>query len=84
MPTVTRIVRLGNSRGIRIPKALLDQAALPDEVELQAEPGRLVVQAVRKPREGWEAAAAAMHATGDDALLDPPRSTAFDDQEWEW
>ena len=84
MPTVTRIVRIGNSRGIRIPKALLDRAELPNEVELQAEPGRLVVQAVRRPREGWEAAAQAMHATGDDALLDPPRSSAFDDQEWEW
>ena len=84
MPTITRIVRIGNSRGIRIPKALLDRAELPDEVELQAEPGRLVVQAIRKPREGWEAAAQAMRATGDDALLDPPLSTAFDNQEWEW
>ena len=84
MPTITRIVRIGNSRGIRIPKAVLDRAALPDEVELQAEPGRLLVQAVRKPREGWEAAAQAMRATGDDVLLDPPITNAFDEREWEW
>ncbi len=41
MTTKTRIVRIGNSRGIRVPKILLDQAQLPDEVELHAEPGRV-------------------------------------------
>jgi antitoxin MazE len=50
--TKTRIVRIGNSRGIRVPKILLDQAQLPDEVELHAEPGRLVVQGARRPRIG--------------------------------
>ena len=51
--TKTRIVRIGNSRGIRVPKILLDQAQLPDEVELHAEPGRLVVKGTRRPRTGW-------------------------------
>lgn len=45
MTTKARIVRIGNSRGIRVPKLLLDQAALPEEVELRAEPGRIVVSA---------------------------------------
>ena len=58
--TKTRIVRIGNSRGIRVPKILLDQAQLPDEVELHAEPGRLVVQTTRRPRTGWAEAARAM------------------------
>lgn len=84
MPTTTRIVQIGNSRGIRIPKALLELADLSDEVELHAEPGRLVVRATRRPREGWEAAAQEMRAADDDLLLDPPRPTAFDDEEWEW
>ena len=84
MPTTTRIVRIGNSRGIRIPKALLELADLSDEVELHAEPGRLVVRATRRPREGWEAAAQEMRAAGDDLLLDPPRPTAFDGEEWAW
>ena len=84
MPTITRIVRIGNSRGIRIPKVLLDQAELTDEVELQAKPGRLVVRATRTPRDGWETAARAMRAAGDDALVDLPSATAFDEQEWEW
>lgn len=84
MATMTRIVRIGNSRGIRIPKALLEQADLPEQVELQAEPGRLVVTAARSPRAGWAEAARRMHAAGDDVLLDPPQSSTFDDEEWEW
>ena len=84
MATKTRIVRIGNSRGIRIPKTLLDQADLPDEVELHAEPGRLVVQAVRHARSGWAAAAKRMRARGEDRLLDDPTSTTFDRQDWKW
>ena len=82
--TKTRMVRIGNSRGIRIPKILLDQAQLPDEVELLAEPGRLVVQATRRPRTGWATAARAMSEQARDALLDEPIATRFDREEWKW
>jgi antitoxin MazE len=82
--TRTRIVRIGNSRGIRVPKVLLEQAQLPEEVTLHAEPGRLVVQAARGPRFGWAAAAKAMRARGDDRLIDEPRPTRFDVDEWQW
>ena len=84
MPTKTRIVRIGNSRGIRVPKVLLDQAQLPDEVELHAEPGRLVVQGVRRPRTGWAEAARTMAEARHDGLLDPPSPTRFDREAWEW
>jgi antitoxin MazE len=67
-----------------VPKALLDQAQLPEEVELVAERGRLVVRAARGPRTGWAAAAKAMRARGDDQLLDAPTRTQFDDKEWQW
>lgn len=80
----TRIVRIGNSRGIRVPKGLLDQAQLPEDVELEAEHGRLVVRAARGPRAGWAEAAKAMHARSDDQLLDAPTSTRFDDKDWQW
>lgn len=79
-----RIVRIGNSRGIRIPKGLLDQAQLPEEVELQAEHGRLVVRAARGPRASWAAAAKAMRALNDDRLLDAPTPTVFDEKDWQW
>ena len=84
MPVTTRIVRIGNSRGIRVPKALLDLADLPEEVELEAEAGRLVVTAVRATRAGWAEAARQMRAAGDDLLLDQPPANAFDDEKWEW
>ena len=84
MATKTRIVRIGNSRGIRIPKALLDEANLPDEIELHAQPGRLVIQSVRRPRSGWAAAAKRMHARGDDRPLEEVTATKFDRDGWEW
>jgi antitoxin MazE len=84
MDARTRIIRIGNSRGVRVPKLLLEQAQLVEEVELHAEPGRLVVRAVRRQRSGWDAAARAMRQCGDDRLLDEPTSTRFDDEEWEW
>lgn len=84
MTTTARIVRIGNSRGIRVPKALLEQAQLPDEVELLAEPGRLIVRAARRIRSGWAEAAAQMHARGDDELLEFGGRTRFDSEDWEW
>ena len=84
MITRGRIVRIGNSRGIRVPKSLLDQAQLPEEVEIQAEHGRLVVRPARGPRSGWAAAAKAMRVEDMDRLLDTPTRTWFDDEEWEW
>jgi antitoxin MazE len=84
MTTRTRIVRIGNSRGIRVPKILLEQAQLPDDVELHAEPGRLVVQGARRPRTGWAEAARAMSEARHDGLLDEPLPTHFDREEWEW
>jgi len=84
MITKTRIVQIGNSRGIRVPKVLLEHAQLPDEVELQAENGRLIVRAARRPRMGWAEAAKVMRARGDDRLLDRPASSRFDEKEWQW
>jgi antitoxin MazE len=84
MTTKTRIVRIGNSRGIRVPKALLDQARLPEEVELVAEPGRLVVQAARRPRAGWADAARLMRERQDDRLEPGSAPTRFEQGEWEW
>lgn len=83
MTAKTRIVQIGNSRGIRVPKALLDQARLPQDVELVAEPGRLIVQAARRPRAGWADAARTMRDRGDDQLGDAA-ATRFEREEWKW
>ena len=79
-----RIVRIGNSQGVRLPRPLLEEAGLGENVVLRASPGRIVIEAARAPRAGWAEAAKAMHAAGEDELLDPPTSTRFDHEEWEW
>lgn len=67
-----------------MPSALLQEAELPLEVELQARPGSLIVRPARRPREGWEEAARTMRQRNEDQLLDPPTTTQFDEEEWEW
>ena len=78
------IVRIGNSRGVRLPKVLLEEAQLADEVELQAEPGRIVIRKAARPRAGWAAAARRMRERDEDRLLDPTTPTRFDEKEWKW
>ena len=79
-----RIVRIGNSKGIRLPKPLLEQAGLTDEVELEIRDGEIVISRVGRPREGWAEAAQSVARRGEDELLDPAVSTRFDREEWEW
>ena len=81
----TRIVSIGNSRGIRIPKLLLEQTGLSGEVEISAEGRVLRIQPVRRPRATWAAAFQEMARRGDDGLLDDaPGTSAWDKGEWEW
>ena len=81
----TRIVRIGNSRGIRIPKALLEESGLNDEVDLSVQDGTLVIAPVDQPRRGWAEAFRAMALAGDDGLLDAAVTTTdFDEESWEW
>jgi antitoxin MazE len=82
----TRIVRIGNSRGIRIPKLLLEQTGLSGEVEVRVQDNSLVIKPAAGPRAGWARAFQEMARRGDDALLHDgaPRSTRWDEEEWEW
>lgn len=79
-----RLVRIGNSRGIRLPKPLIEEAGLLDDVELLVRDGAIIIAAVHKPRAGWAAAAKRLHHTDEDQLLDPPTRTRFDKDEWKW
>jgi antitoxin MazE len=80
----TRLVRIGNSRGVRIPKPLIEQAGLTDEVELGVRDGAIVIEPATTLRSGWADAAKRMRQQNDDLLLDPPTLTNFDEGEWEW
>lgn len=81
----SRIVRIGNSRGVRIPRLLLEQSGLGEEVEIEAQAGQIIIRSAERPRQGWEAAFAEMARHGDDVLLDPEvsGSAEWDDEEWE-
>lgn len=65
----TRIVNVGNSQGVRIPKAWLDQLSLTTEVELSLESGQIVIRSPRHPRRGWEQQFREMAALKDDRML---------------
>lgn len=86
MPIRARIIKIGNSQGVRIPKPVLEQVGLRGEVEIDVQDGRIVLQPAATPRTGWAAAFAAMARAGDDELLDggDPLPTVWDEQEWEW
>lgn len=81
-----RIVQIGNSQGIRIPKLLLQRSNLAEEVELESRDNEIVIRRVRQPREGWAQAFQMMAARGDDELLDRSSlaPTQWDEDEWEW
>lgn len=80
----TRIIRIGNSRGIRIPKPLLEQAGLSEEVELRVVDSGIFIEATPCPRVGWSQAAQSLHERDEDRLIDPPTTTDFDETEWTW
>jgi len=80
----TRIVRIGNSRGVRIPKVWLEQTKLGEDVELALRPDQVVIRRARHPRQNWEEQFRDMAEAGDDRLLDVGIATQWDRDEWEW
>jgi len=80
----TELVQIGNSRGVRIPKAFLEQAGLRDKIDIEVRGSQVIIAAASHPRAGWDKAFAAMAERGDDQLLDAPTSSSWDESEWEW
>jgi antitoxin MazE len=82
----TKLVRIGNSQGIRIPKTLLDQCRLEGPLEIDIQGNHLVVRAASRPRHDWDEAFRAMHHHQDDRLVDAEAasSSQWDQDEWEW
>jgi antitoxin MazE len=80
----TTLVQIGNSRGVRIPKTVLEQTGLRDALEMEVRGSQVVIRAAEHPRAGWEEAFSAMAARGDDKLLDRMTPTKWEEAEWEW
>ncbi len=79
------LVAIGNSRGVRIPKPLIDQCGLTETVEMEMRDRMIVIYSPRRPRSSWGESFQRMARLGDDKLLDAqPLSTRWDDQDWTW
>ena len=80
-----KIVKIGNSQGIRIPKPFLEQTGLSNDVEIQVVDDQIVIKAATHPRQGWAAQFQEMAQQQEDRLLiDDSGMTDWDEEEWEW
>jgi antitoxin MazE len=84
MPVRSKVVKIGNSRGVRIPRPLLEQAGLTGEVEMSVEGDKLIIQSTRRVRQGWDAQFQAMADHGDDRLIDQFSVDRWDEDDWTW
>ena len=64
-----RVIKIGNSQGLRIPKPILEQTGIMDDVEIEVEKNRIIIRPVKNIREGWDAAFKSMGEKGDDELI---------------
>ncbi len=79
-----RLIKIGNSQGIRIPKTLIRQIGLGEEVDIQVRDRSLVITPITRARHGWAEAFQEMNEQGDDVLLDNDTATSWEDKDWEW
>ena len=79
-----KIIDIGNSKGIRLPKGILQQLGIKDEVSLETSKNSLILKATQSSRFEWAKAFHEMAKNSDDKLLDDYAPTSWDDEEWEW
>ena len=80
----SKIVTIGNMRGVPIPEPLIEEAGLAGTVNLRIVESGILIERAPVPRVGWEDDARLIRNRGDDGLLDEPTPTAFDDTGWVW
>ena len=84
---ITKVIKIGNSRGIRIPKYIIEQKGLNDEVELEVKNDSLVIKPVKKTRANWDLSFKLMSENKDDILLDEEsllHQNSWNNDEWVW
>ena len=81
-----RVIKIGNSQGLRIPKPILEQTGIRDDVEIELEKNQIIIRPVQKVREGWDKAFKMMAENGDDELIISGNdiSHSWDEEEWQW
>jgi len=81
-----RVIKIGNSQGLRIPKPILEQTGIMDDVEIEVVKNQIIIRPVKNAREGWDNAFKVMGEKGDDQLLieDENILHSWDEEEWQW
>ncbi len=80
----TKLIQIGNSRGVRLPKPLIEEAGLDLEVDIRVREGEIVISPIGHARAGWDQAAKRLHDEKGDMLIEGEVETEFDKTEWEW
>jgi antitoxin MazE len=84
---ITKVVKIGNSRGIRIPKSVIQDSGLTEEVELEIGDGQIIVKSLSVNRTNWDTAFKKMAINKDDVLMEPKfqyAASKWDKDEWDW
>ncbi|MDJ0687068.1 MAG: AbrB/MazE/SpoVT family DNA-binding domain-containing protein [Xenococcaceae cyanobacterium MO_188.B32] len=80
----TRLSKIGNSQGIIIPKAIIEQCGLKEKIKMEVKNNCLIISSVN-PREGWEEAIlAAGNSDDDELLMGDYLEHSWDEEEWTW
>jgi len=81
-----RVIKIGNSKGLRIPKPILEQTGIMDDVEIEVEKNQIIIRPVKDVRDGWDDAFKLMGQKSDDELIieDEKISHSWDEEEWQW
>ena len=79
-----KLVRIGNSRGVRLPRPLIAEAGLLDDVELSVKDHTIVIAPARSARHGWAEAARGMRTAEEDEPMATDVPTRFDEGERQW
>lgn len=74
------IIKIGNSKGLRLSKTIIEKYNIKDKVELILDKGQIILKPIRKPRKGWGKEFEKMHLNNDDKLL---MNDVFDDENLE-
>jgi antitoxin MazE len=83
----TKLIRIGNSQGVRIPKPFIEESGLSEEIEMILEDNKIVLRSAEDTRKGWDESFAEMAKQNDDFLFDKEdvqRSSEWDETEWTW
>lgn len=83
----TKLIRIGNSQGVRIPKPVIEEIGLSDEIEMILKDNQIILRSSEESRKGWDHAFEKITENHDDGLLDKEeieQPSQWDETEWTW